>query len=409
MGSEWKPVSLGDVIEINPRRNYERGKMAPYVPMNALTEWKRKIARLDRRENTGSGSKFINGDVLLARITPCLENGKTAYVDVLEEGEVGFGSTEFIVLRGKEGIIDNLFVYYFSRSEEFRSFAIKSMSGTSGRQRVPNAAISEYQFMLPPLAEQKRIAHILGTLDDKIELNQRMNETLEAMARAIFKAWFVDFEPVKAKLKGEAYPLPDEIMALFPDELVESELGLIPQGWRVGKLGNYISFIKGRKPRATSEHKIKGYLPQILIKTFDSGDYLFADPVNKVIANEDDILMVMDGASSGRLEIGYTGVVGSTLAVVKTIENINFFVYQFLKLKSKDIKDNTTGTSIPHADKAKILNYNLVVPDEQLILKYDDWYFPIFETKRTNDKQSATLAKTRDSLLPKLLSGEIDI
>ena len=124
------------------------------------------------------GSKFRNGDTLMARITPCLENGKTAYVSMLDEDEVGFGSTEYIVFRNIEGITDNKFVYYFVTSPWFRDIAVKSMVGSSGRQRVQQAMLENLVVNLPPLAEQKQIAGILGALDDKIELNRCINDNL---------------------------------------------------------------------------------------------------------------------------------------------------------------------------------------------------------------------------------------
>jgi len=209
--AKWENVRLGDVVNINPQRRLSKGQESPYVAMHDLVPLSRSISSYDYREFRGSGSRFENSDTLLARITPCLENGKTSFVNCLQENEVGHGSTEFIVLAGMPNVTDNLFVYYLAREPEFRSFAIQLMEGTSGRQRVPAKALGNYQFNLPSLEEQRAIAHILGTLDDKIELNRRMNETLEEMARAIFKSWFIDFDPVKrniARKSGQNQPSP---------------------------------------------------------------------------------------------------------------------------------------------------------------------------------------------------------
>jgi hypothetical protein len=182
MMNGWKKISLGDVAEIDPPRTLKKGMTTPFIPMDALPEHARSPARIDKRTFTGSGTKFQNGDILLARITPCLENGKTAFVSGLPETYVAHGSTEYIVLTGKAGITDSLFLYYLARSEEFGNHAITHMEGTSGRQRVPSDAVEKYSFPLPPLPEQKAIARILGTLDDKIELNRRMNATLDMIA-----------------------------------------------------------------------------------------------------------------------------------------------------------------------------------------------------------------------------------
>ena len=151
MSSEWCEVSLDELADINPRRTISKGTSAKFIDMAALPINGRDIDSKDviLREFTSGGAKFKNGDTLLARITPCLENGKTAHVSCLSGDEFAFGSTEFIVL-GPKSVDDSLFLYYLARSEEFRTYAISRMEGTSGRQRVPNSAVSEYRFLCPP-------------------------------------------------------------------------------------------------------------------------------------------------------------------------------------------------------------------------------------------------------------------
>jgi len=138
------------------------------------------------------------------------------------------------------------------------------MTGTSGRQRVPTESLAHLTVRIPPLSEQKAIAHVLGTIDDKIELNCRMNETLEAMAKALFKSWFVDFDPVRAKAEGRCTGLPDEISALFPDSFEDSELGEIPSGWGVKRLEEYLELAYGKSLPAKSRRP--GSMP-----VYDSG------------------------------------------------------------------------------------------------------------------------------------------
>ena len=231
----WKDCKLGDVFEINPPRSIKKGEMTPFVPMDILPTHSRHFTIAKERAFKGSGQRFKNGDTLLARITPCLENGKTAYVRGLSDEQIAHGSTEFIVICGKKNISDNLFAYYIARMSSFRSYCIGRMEGTSGRQRVPVSAVSDYIFQLPPLNEQRAIASVLGALDEKIENNRAMNETLEEMARAIFKSWFVDFDPVHAKSRGEQPAHMDaETAALFPDRFGDDGL---PEGWREGDLG----------------------------------------------------------------------------------------------------------------------------------------------------------------------------
>jgi type I restriction enzyme S subunit len=198
--TEWKLSTLSEVAEVNPTVSLKAGTVAKYVPMEYLSPFTRSISQHQTKVFKG-GSKFSNGDTLLARITPCLENGKTAFVDFLEKDEIAFGSTEFIVIRENKGISDKYFLYYFSISPSFREAAIKSMTGTSGRQRVQTDLIANKHFVFPPLSEQKAIAGVLSSFDDKIDLLRRQNKTLEAIAQTIFKEWFIKFRIQNEELK----------------------------------------------------------------------------------------------------------------------------------------------------------------------------------------------------------------
>ena len=176
---KWHSYKLSDVVRFNPSERLLKGEIAKKVPMDLLQPYTRGISGFEMASYTG-GSKFRNGDTLMARITPCLENGKTAYVSMLDEDEVGFGSTEYIVFRNIEGITDNKFVYYFVTSPWFRDIAVKSMVGSSGRQRVQTDVVSQLHLTVPDYAEQVKIGRLLKTLDDKIQLNTEINKNLYA-------------------------------------------------------------------------------------------------------------------------------------------------------------------------------------------------------------------------------------
>jgi len=288
MMSDWPVRTITEIVDFNPPRKIKKGSIAPFIEMAALPTGAREVAEVGKREFKGSGSKFQNGVTLFARITPCLENEKTAKVTVLDEGVVAHGSTEFIVMSAKDRQYDEDFVYYIARLPEFRNYAQSRMEGTSGRQRVPWQALATFELPIPPKETRKKIGKILCTIDDKIELNRQINQTLEQIAQAFFKSWFVDFEPVKAKIQAKkrwqaenetietssptcyaaefddaqnATSLADAMnraamraisgktdeqldllspeqrqqlaatAALFPNELVDSELGEIPKGW----------------------------------------------------------------------------------------------------------------------------------------------------------------------------------
>ena len=179
MTSEWRTIRAADFIDFNPRLSLKKGDIATKVAMDKLKPFTKKIPETEKAEFNG-GAKFCNGDTVMARITPCLENGKTAYVDMLDDGEIGFGSTEFIVMRAKTGISDPQFVYYTAINPVFRNVAIKSMVGSSGRQRVQTDVVANLQIAVPDFDEQKNIGGLLKALDDKIQLNTAINKNLAA-------------------------------------------------------------------------------------------------------------------------------------------------------------------------------------------------------------------------------------
>lgn len=170
---------LFEYIDINPKELIEKGTLAKKISMDKLKPFCRDILDYELTEFTG-GSKFRNGDTIMARITPCLENGKIAMVNILNENEVGFGSTEFIVCRAKEKFTTPDFVYYLMKSPFVRGSAIKSMVGTSGRQRVQTNVLENIEIDFPSLTEQTKIASVLKSLDDKIAINNAINNNLAA-------------------------------------------------------------------------------------------------------------------------------------------------------------------------------------------------------------------------------------
>ena len=179
MKYDWRKMKLSDIAYINPRESIKKGTVAKKIAMDKLRPFCRDIPEVSLEAFSG-GTKFRNGDTIMARITPCLENGKTALVNVLDDDEVGFGSTEYIVFRAKEGISTSEFIYYLIWSPEVREPAIKSMVGSSGRQRVQTGVVQNIEITVPSLEEQKEIAGILKVLDDKIQINNKINNNLAA-------------------------------------------------------------------------------------------------------------------------------------------------------------------------------------------------------------------------------------
>ncbi len=242
----WREMPFSQAVQVNPAVRLERGGVYPFVDMAAVNADSRSAYPSEERPFKGSGSRFQDGDTLMARITPCLENGKIARYYAPDGMVEGHGSTEFIVIRGRPNVTDNDFAYYLTQWDEVRNYAVGQMTGTSGRQRVPVDSLDHLTVSIPPLPEQRAIAGVLGALDDKVELNRRMNRTLEAMARTVFQ----DFGPVRARQEGREPNLPPELWALFPERLAPTELGEAPEGWVVKPLWELIELAYGKALKA---------------------------------------------------------------------------------------------------------------------------------------------------------------
>jgi type I restriction enzyme S subunit len=402
MGDKWREMIFEDAVNVNPPRKILRGEVAPHVSMDIVQPFTRTINYFEMKEFKGSGSRFQNGDTLLARITPCLENGKTAFISCLPDDTVGHGSTEFIVLSGKEGISDNLFVYYLSVEPAFRNYAIQQMEGSTGRQRVPAKALTKLSIDLPSLPEQKAIASILGALDDKIELNRKMNETLEAMARAIFKSWFVDFDPIPS---------------LGPHkEWQDSPLGKIPKGWRVGSLDGIADYLNGLALQKYPPENDYEFLPVIKIAQLRKDSTEGSD---KASVNIDPSYVVSDGdilfSWSGSLEVviwcGGRGALNQHLFKVTSKNYPKWFYYLWTKHYLPDFQAIAAGkaTTMGHIQRHHLATAKMLIPPPNLLKAMDTIMSPLIENKIVNSVQSRTLAAIRDTLLPKLLSGEIRV
>lgn len=402
MSFEWREVSVEEVIEINPTYNLKKGTLAKKVAMENLIPFTKTIGQYQVEEFKG-GAKFKNGDTLLARITPSLENGKTAFVNLLENNEIGFGSTEFIVLRGKEGKTENEFVYYLSISPEFRSIAIKSMTGTSGRQRAQVDAIGKWKFMLPSLQEQKEIASLLSSLDDKIELNNAINKNLEEMAQALYKRWFVEFEFPNEN--GEPYKSSG-------GEFEESELGLIPRGWRVSRLYEIADILMGQSPKSEYYNEFGEGMP------FHQGvsNYGYRFPMHKTyctqalrVAKKGSILVSVR-APVGRLNIADRDlIIGRGLGAINSKNNCNSFMYYLLKRIFAVEDQHGSGTIFNSVTKKELEELVVINPSLEIMQQFEVIVSNLDEQLLNLYKEITNLSQVRDTLLPKLMSGEIRV
>ena len=396
--TKWKETTFLDAIEINPRRELKKGIECKFVSMDNLQEHNKTIHNFEVKKFSG-GSKFMNKDTLMARITPCLENGKTAFVNILNEGEVAGGSTEFNVLSAREGKTIPEFVYYLSITPAIREVVIKSMTGTSGRQRVESGVFETIMISLPSTTEQKAISKILSDLDSKIELNNQMNATLEAMAQAIFKHWFIDFD------------FPDENGKPYKSSggrMVDSEFGRIPEGWKIKILGKISeNFDSERIPLSSRERtERKGQYPYY-------GATGILDYLDEYIFDGTYILMGEDGSvidDRGYPILQYVWGkfwVNNHAHVLKGNGISDELLY--ILLKNTNVSHIITGAVQPKINQGNMNGLKYAIPDQATLLKISKCIIPMFNKIKSNYEQIGTLTKLRDSLLPKLMSGQIRV
>ncbi len=430
MTSEWRELPFSRAVVVNPTVRLVRGDDYPFVDMKAVSASSRSVAPSETRSFRGGGSRFEVGDTLMARITPCLENGKIArfYGD---SNQAGHGSTEFIVIRGREGVSDTTFAYYLTKWEGVSGYAISQMSGTSGRQRVPTSALDHLVVPVPPLSEQRAIAHILGTLDDKIELNRRMSETLEAMARALFKSWFVDFDPVRAKIEGRDPGLPKHIADLFPVRLVDSELGEIPEGWEVKPLSDCVDVARGLSYKGSGLSD-EGVPMHNLNSIYEGGGYKEEglkryndDYKAQHVVRAGDLIVANTEQGHDRLLIGYAAIVPARFGEESLFSHHIYRVRP--KVSSKLTADylchllNTrvmhdivsgyaNGTTVNMLSVDGLQSPLIVVPPAHIISVFSS----IAEVARMRhedmvEESHRILVALRDALLPKLISGDLRV
>ena len=306
------------------------------------------------------------------------------------------------VIPGPE--IDSMFLYY-----AFTQLAHQLDSAGGGGSVYTNVSKSRFsniEITFPALPEQRAIAHILGALDDKIELNRRMNETLEEMARALFKSWFVDFEPVRAKMegrwrRGESLPgMPAELYDVFPDGMVDSELGEIPARWGVAALGDLIELAYGKALKA--DNRRSGTIP-----VYGS---------NGQVGWHDEKLVAGPGIVVGRK--GNPGVVtwvhadffpiDTTFYVVPRVRNWGL-PFLFFALTTQDLPAISADSAVPGLNRNLAYMNKQVVPSGLILDEFNDCAGAIFRSCHLLKKESSTLAAQRDALLPRLVSGEIGV
>jgi type I restriction enzyme S subunit len=361
------------------------------------------------------------GDVVLTTEAPLGEVAQIKFLPVALAQRI-------VTMRGKRDLLDSSYLLYLMQSQEMQAKLLGRSSGTTVTG-IKQSELRKIEVALPTLSEQRAIARILSMLDEKIELNRRTNETLESMARTLFKAWFVDFEPVRAKIegrwqRGQSLPgLPAHLYDLFPDRLVESELGEIPEGWRHSTIGEEVTVCGGATP-STKE-----------LEFWEGGQYCWATPKDlstlkfPVLLDTDrkitdtglakissGLLPIGTVLLSSRAPIGYLAIAEVPTAINQGFIAMkcdgalpNVFVLPWCRESMDAIVGNANGSTFQEISKSNFRPLRVVVPSSPLLTSYTRSAGSFYRQLAENERESRSLAQLRETLLPKLISGELRI
>ena len=438
----WKLVRLGDIAKVNEKSLTKKSQpdFIRYIDISSVSTGAFDTPKLLKKDEIPSRAKRIlrNNDFIISTVRPNLK--QFSFIEEAQENLIA--STGFCVISSNNSKLA-WYLYSLITSDLFTEYLVKIADGGA----YPAFNPKEIEDAIIPLPDKDNLEFISDTsrfFHKKIQLNTQINQTLEQIAQALFKSWFVDFDPVRAKVQALSDGLsleqaelaamqtisgktPEELTALsqtqpdryaelaetakaFPCEMVEVDGVEVPKGWEIKPLGDLISFVKGKKPKAVSPNQEENMLPHILTSSLE-GKYNEFCESNKLITVEyQNTIMLMDGSNSGRIAIGHNGVIGSTLAKINLDNNkLWAVIYQFLKHKEADIQANTTGTTIPHTDKNRVNNYLMTIPNDFLLDKFTELFDNSLLKIISNRNQIISLETIRDLLLPRLLNGEINV
>lgn len=403
----WRKTTLGDCAQLvrDTVAPTDCGDI-PYIGLEHIGEDTLQLVGTGMASDvTSAKSRFKRGDILFGKLRPYFRKVVRARFD-------GICSTDIWVVRPAEDI-DPGWLFYLMASQQFVDNATLGSQGT----RMPRAKwehVSRYPVRIPPLDEQRRIAHILGTLDDKIELNRRMSETLEAMAQALFKSWFIDFDPVRAKAKGRPTGLPPALEDLFPDKLQDSELGEIPEGWTVGSLDEIATFTNGlalQRFPPTGED----WLPVIKIAEMRRG---YSERTAKASPDIDPKYTIEDGdllfSWSGSLDLTLwshgRGALNQHLFKVTSNDFPQWFYWGWLRQHLDDFRSIAVGkaTTMGHIQRHHLTDAKVVMPSDAALSTADAALGWLLSQRLACATQDRTLAKLRDIAVDQLI-GDFDV
>lgn len=381
---EWKEVRLGDVCSELSDGLHKAPKFivnGEYIFVNAKNLYNGYILDNDPTKKT-SHEEYLKYKKPLGKHTILYSIDGTIGNIAKYRGEKCVLGKGACYINCNPEIVESSYLYYQLQSPHFKSY-IHLMSTGSTIKHISLKTMRDYVFELPSLEDQRRIASILSSLDRKIELNNKINADLKEMAQAIFKNWFVDFEPFK------------------DGKFVDSELGMIPEGWKVGTLGELCNFKRGKN--LLTKNAIDEGVPVVAGGLEPSCYHNVANTGAPVIT------VSGSGANAGFMRMYHVPVWASDCSFIDiSCENF-YFVYCFLKVNSKLLKHAQTGAVQPHVKPSDIHDFELVIPDKESIYDFQDKVKSFFDKIASIQKENSRLSLLRDTLLPRLMSGELEV
>ena len=421
--SEWKTVRLADLIEIKHGYAF-KGKYFSEDETNLilLTPGNFKIGggfqskkyKYYNNEGEIPEQYILKKDDLLVTMTDLSKNGDTLGFPLKVpniDGKTLLHNQRLGKIIINSDLVDSNYLYYLMCSKEYRNEILSSATGTTVKHTAPERIV-KFEFKLPPLEEQEKIANILSSLDDKIELNNEMNKTLEEMAQGIFKRWFVDFEFPNDD--GESYKSSG-------GDMVESELGMIPKGWEVKTIADIGDVISGGTPSTKNEEYYGGNISWITPKDLSGYDRKFISRGERSITElglqKSSAKLLPKGTVlfSSRAPIGYVAISNQEVCTNQGFKSIvcnteiinNNYVYYFLKLNKENIENISSGSTFKEISGTYMKNFKIIVPKKDILDKFNKLIVSYDELLSKNYDEIDNLTEIRDILLPKLMSGKI--
>ena len=391
MSSEWKNTTIGECLQLS------NGKSRPTDGGSLNVFGSNGIIGSCQEENSPAGT------IIIGRVG--------TYCGSLHFSDKRCWVTDNAIQALPRNGFDGRFFFNLLKTCD-----LARLRAGSGQPLLNQTIVGGIEISVPPYPQQKSIAHILGTLDDKIELNRKTNETLEGIAKALFKSWFVDFDPVRAKAEGRPTGLPGEMSELFPDSFEGSELGEIPSGWSLAPLDNVANYLNGLALQKFPPKGDHTDLPVIKIAQLRKGDSVDSGKCSneldvEYVIKDGDILFSWSGSLLVDVWVGGTGVLNQHLFKVTSQDFEKWFYYWWTKhyLEEFQAIAQSKATTMGHIQRKHLSEALVVVPPEEVLEWMNKIFSPILNRQIQGRLESRTLTSLRDTLLPRLISGELRV